>query len=73
MNTVSPAYQVLPFPSAKEEKKFNDGVDTFYDDYSKEPLRQWERKLYGLFFSINSKGYFICTISDRIAHIMAFV
>ena len=28
---------------------------------------------HGLLFLINSKGSFICTISDRIAHTMAFV
>ena len=29
--------------------------------------------LHGLLFLISSKGSFICTIPDRIAHIMAFV
>ena len=28
---------------------------------------------HGLLFPINSKGYFICTIPDRIAHTTAFV
>ena len=28
---------------------------------------------HGLLFPINSKGSFICTIPDRIAHTMAFV
>ena len=31
------------------------------------------RNPHGLLFPINSKGYFICTISDRIAHTTAFV
>ena len=61
---------------------FNDALNTFYlrlygirhmvkdhSDSEKENLLQPHR----LLFPINSKGSFICTIPDRIAHTTAFV
>ena len=61
---------------------FNDALNTFYlrlygvrhmvkdhsDSERRNPLPP-----HGLLFSINSKGSFICTIPDRIAHTTAFV
>ena len=61
---------------------FNDALNTFYlwlygvrhmvkdhsDSEKGNPLPP-----YGLLFLINSKGSFICTIPDRIAHTTAFV
>ena len=62
---------------------FNDVINTFYlllcgvehmvKDHSGSEKGKALPQLYGLFFSIISKGSFICTIPDRIAHTMAFV
>ena len=61
---------------------FNDTLNTFYlrlygvrymvMDHS-DSERENLLPPHGLLFSINSKGSFICTIPDRITHIMAFV
>ena len=41
--------------------------------YSDNKKGNLQPPLYGLFFSISSKGSFICTIQERIAHTTAFV
>ena len=61
---------------------FNDTLNTFYlrlygvrhmlNDHS-DSKRGNPLPPHGLLFLINSKGYFICTIPDRIAHTTAFV
>ena len=70
--------------SVKEGRKclFNDTLNTFYlrlygvrhmvKDHS-ESERGNQLPPHGLLFPINSKGYFICTIPDRIAQTMPFV
>ena len=67
----------------KEENViFNDALNTFYvwlygirhmvQDHS-DSERGNPLPPHGLLFPINSKGSFICTITDRIAHITTFV
>ena len=61
---------------------FNDALNTFYlrlygvrhmvKDHSDSEKGNLLLP-HGLLFPINSKGSFICTIPDRIAHTMAFV
>ena len=81
------AYIVLFVECANKEGRkemflFNDALNTFYlrlygvrhmvkdhsDSERGNPLLP-----HGLLFPINSKGSFICTIPDRIAHTTAFV
>ena len=66
----------------KENVLFNDALNTFYlrlygvrhmvKDHS-DSERGNPLPPHGLLFPINSKGSFICTIPDRIAHTTAFV
>ena len=49
------------------------GVRHIVKDYSDNEIRTPLLPLHSLLFSISSKGSFICTISDRIAHSKAFV
>ena len=60
---------------------FNDALNTFYlrlygvGHIVKDPSDSERGNAlppHGLLFSINSKGYFICKIPDRIAHTTAF-
>ena len=48
------------------------GVGHMVKDHS-DSVRGNPLPQHGLFFPINSKGSFICTIPDRIAHTTAFV
>ena len=74
-------------PACKSGRKegnvlFNDALNTFYlrlygvghmvKDHS-DSERGKPLPPHGLLFSINSKGSFICTIPDRIAHTTTFV
>ena len=61
---------------------FNDALNTFYLQlygvehmvkYHSDSKRGNTLPPHGLLFLINSKGSFICTIPDRIAHTTAFV
>ena len=74
-------YHVLCYDKKEGNVLFNDALNTFYlllysirhmvkdhSDNERNPLQQ-----HGLLFSINSKGYFICTIPQRITHTTAFV
>ena len=62
---------------------FNDALNTFYlwlygvshmvKDHSEKSKRGNPLLPHGLLFFINSKGSFICTMTDRITHTTAFV